>query len=163
MKNKTGFDHDHLLKIGDFARLAGTNLRTLRYYEELGLLCPASRSAGGFRYYRSTDVNRLGMVQRLQELGLTLEAIRELMSARERGSNGGPTIASVRHALQAQDQLLAQRQALLAGERERLANALEKLHECAACNHRPEAANNFCEPCQLDGRALPRDLSALFS
>jgi hypothetical protein len=41
-----------LLKIGAFAELAGTNLRTLCYYEEVGLLQPAARSSGGFRYYR---------------------------------------------------------------------------------------------------------------
>ena len=41
-----------LLKIGAFAELAGTNLRTPCYYEEVGLLQPAGRSSGGFRYYR---------------------------------------------------------------------------------------------------------------
>ena len=59
-----------LLKIGDFAKLAGTNLRTLRYYEEIGLLQPASRSTGGFRYYRSEDLDRLRMVTSLKGLGL---------------------------------------------------------------------------------------------
>ena len=39
-----------LLLIGEFAKLAGTNLRTLRYYEERGLFKPARRSRGGFRY-----------------------------------------------------------------------------------------------------------------
>src|SRR5947207_15332005 len=73
--------HD-LLKIGDFARVAETNLRTLRYYEELGLITPASRSQGGFRYYRRTDINRVQMIRDLQDLGLHLERIRELISAR---------------------------------------------------------------------------------
>ena len=72
-----------LLKIGEFAKFAQTNLRTLRYYEELGLLTPASRSQGGFRYYRRTDVNRLAMIRDLQSLGLQLERIRELMATRE--------------------------------------------------------------------------------
>ena len=57
-----------LIKIGDFAELAGTNLRTLRYYEEIGLLAPAARSAGGFRYYRREDLDRLRMVASLQDL-----------------------------------------------------------------------------------------------
>ena len=46
-----------LHKIGVFAKMAGTNLRTLRYYEEVGLLQPAARSNGGFRYYRDSDLN----------------------------------------------------------------------------------------------------------
>ena len=59
----TAPQHDHLLKIGDFAKLADTNLRTLRYYEELGLLTPAERSDGGFRHYRATDVNRVRAIK----------------------------------------------------------------------------------------------------
>ena len=72
-----------LLKIGDFAKLANTNLRTLRYYEELGLIQPATRSQGGFRYYRHTDIHRVQMIRDLQELGLHLDRIRELMAVLE--------------------------------------------------------------------------------
>ena len=74
---------DDLLKIGDFARLANTNLRTLRYYEEVGLLVPAARSDGGFRYYRPTDVNRVRLVWDLQQLGLQLEKIAKLLGEHE--------------------------------------------------------------------------------
>ena len=84
-----------LLKIGDFARLAETNLRTLRYYEELGLLSPSHRSQGGFRYYRRTDVNRVNMIRDLQELGLQLEQIRELISVRAVGEPGNVFLARV--------------------------------------------------------------------
>ena len=66
-----------LIKIGEFARRAGTNLRTLRYYEEIGLLGPAHRSSGGFRYYRPTDVHRLRMVHTLQELRLPMHMARQ--------------------------------------------------------------------------------------
>ena len=69
-------DPIELLKIGKFAKLAKTNLRTLRYYEELGLVTPSRRSKGGFRYYRPTDLARVEMIQFLQELGLPLEEIR---------------------------------------------------------------------------------------
>src|SRR5688572_29001550 len=100
---------DGLLKIGDFARLAGTNLRTLRYYEEIGLLVPAARSQGGFRYYRGTDLNRLNMVRDLQELGLHLDRIRELMSTREELGSRAGFLKRVRAALAEQDRLLAQK------------------------------------------------------
>ena len=79
--------NNDLLKIGDFARTADTNLRTLRYYEELGLLAPAKRSQGGFRYYRRTDVNRVRMIRDLQELGLHLDRIRDLIAGRRDGEN----------------------------------------------------------------------------
>src|SRR5690349_18588329 len=106
-----------LLKIGDFAKLAGTNLRTLRYYEELRLLIPASRSQGGFRYYRRTDLNRLGMIHDLQALGLPLEHIRELMATREQGTTRKEFLAKVRAALGEQDRLLQARIAELGAQR----------------------------------------------
>ncbi len=151
-----------LLKIGDFARRAGTNLRTLRYYEELGLLRPALRSKGGFRYYRETDVNRLAMVQTMQELGLSLERIGELMRTRDQGLSHADFVHGVRAALHEQDRLLAQRQEAIADQRRRVADSLHKLCECEGCPHHPGPHNNFCEPCPVDGEPLPRDLSALF-
>jgi DNA-binding transcriptional MerR regulator len=151
-----------LIKIGDFASLAGTNLRTLRYYEEIGLLRPASRSTGGFRFYRQEDLNRLRMVASLQRLGLELARIRELMDTREEGLGRHEILARVRAALQEQRSLIAGRIAELEKQREGLDGALGKLAACDACAHAPAPSNNFCNPCQVDHRALPPDLSALF-
>lgn len=151
-----------LIKIGDFAKMAGTNLRTLRYYEEIGLLQPASRSAGGFRYYRAEDLDRLRMVANLQELGLELARIRELMDTRVEGLPRKEFLARVRTALDEQAALIDTRIAALQAQRGGLAQALAKLGECEACDHHPAAGNNFCHPCQVDGRPLPPDLSALF-
>jgi len=153
-----------LLKIGAFARLAGTNLRTLRYYEEVGLLQPAKRSTGGFRYYRATDVNRLRMIATLQEQGLSLEEIRGLISTRRNG-DGCPRsdfVAGVRGALLAQLELFERRIADLRARQERVRGALSKLDECSTCEVTPCAENNFCEPCSVTDRALPVNLSALF-
>jgi len=151
-----------LLKIGDFAKLADTNLRTLRYYEELGLLLPAARSPGGFRYYRHTDVNRLAMIRDLQSLGLQLERIRELMATREASANRVRFFERVRAALHEQDRLLVERSEALAAQRERIAVALSKVAACETCDHIPGPANNFCEPCRLTGEPLPSTVSALY-
>ena len=151
-----------LLKIGDFAKLAGTNLRTLRYYEEMGLLIPASRSQGGFRYYRRTDLNLLNMIHDLQALGLPLERIRELMSTRESGRTRKEFLAKVGAALGEQDRLLQSRIAELEVQRKSIGIATAKLHECESCKHSPVSDNNFCEPCQVTGERLPETLSALF-
>ena len=153
---------DGLLKIGDFARLAGTNLRTLRYYEEISLLVPAARSQGGFRYYRETDLNRLNMIRDLQELGLHLDRIRELMSTREGSGTREAFLERVRAALHEQDRLLIEKTRTLESQRERIAQALAKIGECANCAHMPGDANNHCEPCMLTGKALPSTVSALF-
>lgn len=151
-----------LLKIGDFARLAGTNLRTLRYYEEIGLLIPAARSAGGFRYYRPTDVNRLRTVNALQELGLSLEKIREMISTRGEGGGRREFLARVEASLSAQRDLFEERIKELRERQARIQVALEKLDACRECEHVPNEENNFCEPCHQTGRTLPEDLSALF-
>lgn len=151
-----------LIKIGDFARLAGTNLRTLRYYEELGLLAPASRSQGGFRYYRGTDVHRLAMIHDLQELGLPLEQIRDLMATHVAGENREGFFARVRQALDEQDRLLKQRLDELRQQRDRIALAKRKVQECECCKHTPSAGNNHCEPCAITGEPLPPKVSALF-
>jgi DNA-binding transcriptional MerR regulator len=151
-----------LLKIGDFARLAGTNLRTLRYYEELGLLSPSHRSQGGFRYYRCTDVNRVNMIRDLQDLGLQLEQIRELISVRASGEPGSQFFARVRLALTEQDRMLSERQRSIGEQRQRIQAALLKLTECQGCAKSPCAKNNHCEPCSTSGEILPEHLSALY-
>jgi DNA-binding transcriptional MerR regulator len=76
------------LRIGDLAQLAGTTPRTIRYYEELGLLSAGSeREAGQHRVYNQEHVERLRELLRLKELlGLSLEELRELIRAREAGA-----------------------------------------------------------------------------
>lgn len=151
-----------LLKIGDFARLADTNLRTLRYYEELGLLAPAGRSQGGFRFYRRTDINRVQMIRDLQELGLHLDRIRGLISARQAGEAREAFLDRVRQALEEQDRMLVERVKALEAQRTKVGLALRKIGECGRCSHSPAADNNFCEPCSLTGEKLPEHLSALY-
>ena len=153
---------NELLKIGDFARLAGTNLRTLRYYEEIGLLEPAARSQGGFRYYRRTDLNRLNMIRDLQELGLHLDRIRELMDTRSETESRERFLTRVRAALVEQDRLLLDKIATLDQQRQRIKQALKKVGECERCRHMPTQQNNHCEPCALTGQPLPSTVSALF-
>jgi DNA-binding transcriptional MerR regulator len=74
-----------VLRIGDVARLTGTTPRTIRYYEEIGLLPGAKgRARGSHRTYREEDVERLQEVLRLKDLlGLPLEELTELMAAEE--------------------------------------------------------------------------------
>jgi len=153
---------DGLIKIGDFARLAETNLRTLRYYEEVGLLTPAARSTGGFRYYRRTDVNRVRLIWDLQSLGLQLEEIADLLGQRDAGLTRGEFFQRVRSALSRHDLLLQERIEALQGQRTRVREATLKLNDCSTCGHPPSGANNFCEPCSSTTRALPDLLSALF-
>ena len=73
------------LRIGEVARRAGTTVRTIRYYEEIGLLEGAEgRAAGSHRSYTENDVERLQEVLRLKDLlGVTLDELRELVAAQD--------------------------------------------------------------------------------
>jgi DNA-binding transcriptional MerR regulator len=73
------------MRIGDVARAVGTTTRTIRYYEEIGLLEPGGeRSPGGHRAYTEADVERLGEILRLKELlGVSLEELRDLVAAED--------------------------------------------------------------------------------
>lgn len=68
-----------LLQIGAVAERTGLSLRTVRYYEEVGLLPAAERSPGGFRLYDEQAVQRLLVVKRMKPLDLTLDEVRELL------------------------------------------------------------------------------------
>src|SRR3989304_4797188 len=65
-------------KIGELASLAGMTPRTIRYYEEIGLLNSVKRIEGGKRVYTDKDLQRLKFITRLKHLGLTLQEMNEL-------------------------------------------------------------------------------------
>jgi DNA-binding transcriptional MerR regulator len=71
------------LRIGSFAQLAGTTPRTIRYYEEIGLLpCPSQRGQGQHRCYTQADVERVKEIVRLRDLlGVSLEQLAGLLAA----------------------------------------------------------------------------------
>jgi MerR family transcriptional regulator, repressor of the yfmOP operon len=70
------------LRIGKVAEMTGTTPRTIRYYEEIGLLPAAGREPGAHRLYQQADVDRLTELFRLRELlGVSLEELKELAAA----------------------------------------------------------------------------------
>ncbi len=73
------------MKIGDVAKLAGTTPRTIRYYEEIGLLpAPDSREPGAHRTYAQGDVDRLTELMRLRTLlGVSLDGLKDLVEAED--------------------------------------------------------------------------------
>ena len=73
------------LRIGDAAARAGVSPRTLRYYDELGLLSPSDYTAGGERRYRDSDLVQLRRILELREaLGMNLEEIKQFLESEQR-------------------------------------------------------------------------------
>lgn len=74
------------MRIGELAEAVGTTTKTLRFYEEQGLLPPAERTAGGYRDYTPDAVGRVDFIHRGQAAGLTLAQIGQILEIRDRGS-----------------------------------------------------------------------------
>lgn len=74
------------LKIGDIAAQSGLPVKTIRYYEEIGLLTPTvERSEAGYRLFDRSVLNRLSFIKRAQGLGLSLGEIHEILSVHDQG------------------------------------------------------------------------------
>ena len=83
-----------ILTIGQVAKTTGVAAKTIRYYEQIGLLPAPSRTTSGYRQYDQSGVERLRFVSRARSLGLPLQRLRTLTSI----LNGGPS-ATLRHRL----------------------------------------------------------------
>jgi DNA-binding transcriptional MerR regulator len=68
-----------VLKVGDLARQTGLSVRTLHYYDEIGLLAPSHHTESGHRLYGAADVARLQQIKSLRQLGFSLEEIRDCL------------------------------------------------------------------------------------
>ncbi|GAA4669694.1 MULTISPECIES: MerR family transcriptional regulator [Streptomyces] len=81
------------MQIGEVAERTGLSLRTIRHYEEVGLVTPSARSKGGFRLYTEVDVERLMVIRRMKPLDFSLEEMRDLLEITDRlaVADDGPT------------------------------------------------------------------------
>ena len=72
-----------LHQIGEVADGLGLSLRTVRYYEEMGLITPAERTEGGFRLYSDEEIERLALIKEMKPLGFTVQEMRALLAAQD--------------------------------------------------------------------------------
>ena len=85
-----GRGEERTYQIGAVAQLVHLSLRTLRYWEEEGLIKPTARTSGGFRMYSEADIERVRLVRSMKAADLSIEELRELLAAVEavRGAGG---------------------------------------------------------------------------
>lgn len=79
--------------IGEAARKAGATIKTLRYYERIGLLRPAPRNGGRFRVYDEDTVERVRFIRKARALGFSLEEIREIVRVYDQGEGSCGQVA----------------------------------------------------------------------
>lgn len=75
------------LQIGQVASRTELSIKTIRHYDEVGLVTPSERSAGGFRLYTEADVQRLLVIRRMKPLDFTLDEMRQLLDSLDILSN----------------------------------------------------------------------------
>lgn len=68
-----------MLSIGDLSRHTGVKVPTIRYYEQIGILTLPDRSSGNQRRYERADLDRLSFIKHARDLGMNLNAIRDLI------------------------------------------------------------------------------------
>ena len=115
--------------VGDVARMSGVTVRTLHHYDDIGLLSPSGRTAGGYRLYDEHDIDRLRDILALRELGLGLDEVADALASAE-GSHATLIRARTRirhHITHLEDVVTSLDAAITAHEKGTTMSADEKL------------------------------------
>lgn len=87
------------MHIGEVAERTDLSLRSLRHWDEVGLLTPSARTDGGFRLYTEQDVEKIMLIRRMKPLGFTLEQMAQAMRDIEAVLDDGPETGAARDRL----------------------------------------------------------------
>ncbi len=126
------------LTIGHLAQLGGVNLETIRYYERRGLLPKPPRTAAGYRQFGPEAAQRLRFIKRAQELGFSLDEIRELLSLRIRPTQNR---AEIRVHAQAKIKDINRRIAALTAMKNTLHELVNQCEHCGPSGECPIVAS----------------------
>lgn len=151
------------LTTGEMARLSNTTLRTVRFYEEAGILAPIARTEGGHRVFERPQLERLMLVADMREAGLSLEEIRELLESKRKARSGGAAAEAACKILQRHAGELKAKIAVLTRLKEDLDRTALATGACVGCEE-----PDFPDHCDRCGRvakpeAQPRGMRVLWS
>jgi DNA-binding transcriptional MerR regulator len=136
------------MQIGDFARTAGVSVRAIRYYEELGLISPEGHSIGGFRLYGNENLKRIEVINHLKDLGLTLNEIGGILTAKRTAGGGREAVSFLQRTLGDKLGLVESKLAALGRVRTELTGVLRILRSCESCKHEVLLDAILCEGCE---------------
>jgi DNA-binding transcriptional MerR regulator len=136
-----------VLKIGELADELGTTPRTIRLYEELGLIAP-DRTEGGTRLYARKDLKRMAIALQLGRVGIELESVQKLAQTRQQCASGKEASAAMQPLLHD----LRSRIRGLLDDLEELDRDLERadrlIRQCGNCHNRPNRQD--CPDCPVN-------------
>ena len=151
------------LSTGDLARACETTVRTVRFYEETGLIEPLSRSDGGHRHFDEAQREKLQLIMDFREAGLSIQDIKDLFALK--ASCATPDEASARMAKTLEGRIgeMQRKIAVLRRLREELASMVSVIRECETCETKA-AFPTQCGDCDVMVRPdLPRAMRLLWS
>ena len=143
-------------KIGEVAGLLDTTPRTLRFYEEQGMLMPV-RTAKGTRLYSQEDIARLRVIQHLVRLDVPLRTVRELAAARPESQSGDEASHKVSALLNKLRLDVEKKQRECQDALQQISAALQLVEQCFGCRNKPTFRG--CKGCPVEGQT---DKSHLF-
>lgn len=130
------------------ARLSNSTLRTVRFYEEEGILRPVRRTDGGHRLFDRSELDRLLFVSDLRTAGLSLDEIKEILELKKGAVSGKEAAKEVRRLLGARIQELHEKLAILTRLRDEFAQTSEIIASCLTCQTN-EAFPDGCGDCSV--------------
>jgi len=134
------------IKIGNVAARLGTTVRTLRFYEEQGLVRPR-RTAGGTRVYSQDDERRFAAILALVRLGFSVQTLVDLAGVRPESLSGDQARQAVQSRLRTMDASLAEQSMRIQEQRRDIARALSFVELCRGCSQRPTRV--ACDHCEI--------------
>jgi len=146
------------LRIGELARLTSTTARTLRFYEELGLVSPALRTEGGFRLYFRDAVDTVVLVKSLREAGFSLKDVSKMMDLWVSSATGKERHQLLTLMLLKRLNDIRSRIDALKDVERKLALFLKNLEACRVCPEVP--AESVCAIC---GRVQEKPLEPILA
>jgi len=150
-----------LLTTGDMARLSDSTLRTVRFYQQEGLIEPERRSNCGHRLFSDRELMRLQLALDLREAGLSLQGIKDLFCLKSGCECPEEASERMSKVLKQQIDAMQQKIAKLRKLREELTAMVSVLTECQSCEE--ESFPLSCEKCDVvDNPNLPRALRVLW-
>jgi MerR family transcriptional regulator, Zn(II)-responsive regulator of zntA len=154
---------DGLLTTGEMARQSENTLRTVRFYEESGLLEPAERTEGGHRLFPVSELRKLKLVSMLRAAGFALDDIRDVLGVKGRCRCGAEASRELSERLTQQIAIMNERIDAMKHLLQELESTQVQLTECAECQHSdffPDACGQ-CEVMAGDD-PLPNALAVLW-
>ncbi len=152
---------DDLLTTGDMARLSKSTLRTVRFYEQEGLIEPERRSRCGHRLFSGRELLKLQLALDLREAGLSLQGIKDLFCLKAGCACPEEASHQMSQVLNAQIDTMQRKIAKLRKLREELTAMVSVLTECHSCEEGTFPLS--CEKCDvLSNPELPRALRVLW-